>query len=83
MSVDLSGVKPGDLVIRILGGVSEMRMVVYSVGGSSLFCFPEDLGKVDLWEFDLGTGAEIDDFLNWGPKYGATGSFLVKVEKSH
>ena len=28
------------------------------------------------WTFDVETGAEIDDELRWGPKWGATGSML-------
>lgn len=30
------------------------------------------------WTFDPETGAEVDEGLQWGPKFGRTGSYLIK-----
>jgi hypothetical protein len=71
--------KIGDKVLRLLGGEVEMPLEVTQIKEKERIVVcgaPEMPGG--FWEFDMQTGAEIDDDLQWGPKYGATGSFLVK-----
>lgn len=66
-------VKVGDLVTREMCGRKELRQK-WKVTGVT-----PDLITIGMgWTFDPKTGAEIDEDLHWGPKYGATGSFLVK-----
>lgn len=67
--------KVGDTVIRVLAGVVEMPMVVRKVSDTQIEASPEGW-TFENWTFDKSTGAEIDDLLEWGPNYGATGSFL-------
>jgi hypothetical protein len=60
--------KVGDEVIRLLGGCLEVRLVVTEVTDTEIRCGD--------WSFCRKTGAEIDEDLQWGPKYGRTGSYL-------
>ena len=62
-------VKVGDTVTRMLAGVIPMQLVVTFVG--------DGLIKCGDWTFDQATGAEIDDYLDWGPPPKMTGSYLV------
>jgi hypothetical protein len=62
-------IKPGDTVIRILGGVLPMPMQVTVVDDTLIHC--------GGWTFDRETGAEVDHDLGWGPEYGVTGTYLV------
>ena len=59
---------PGDTITRMLAGSIQMELKVTEVTDTKIIC--------GAWEFDRATGAEIDDDLEWGPEYGATGSFL-------
>lgn len=63
-------VKVGDTVLRFIGSreVQPMSLKVTKVGTTSFECGP--------WEFCIMTGAEIDEALGWGPKTGATGSWV-------
>jgi len=65
--------KVGDKVTRLLGGADGVKMglKVTEVTETTIVC--------GAWTFDTKTGAEIDDDLQWGPRYGGTGSFLVKT----
>lgn len=67
----LHDIQVGDVVIRLLGG-TPMEMVVSSVNDDVISC-----GGADGWNFDRRTGAEIDDYLGWGPPPKITGSFLI------
>lgn len=70
--------KVGDKLIRLLGGQIPMPVIVGEVNEDTFKVGSED-GTVpwqDGWTFCKKTGAEIDDDLNWGPKYGKTGSFI-------
>jgi hypothetical protein len=66
---DFFDIKPGDTVIRILGGVLPMPLEVTEVDEMLIHCGP--------WTFDRETGAEVDHTLGWGPEYGLTGTYLV------
>lgn len=64
----------GDTVVRRIGpdeqGV-DMRLEVTALAETLIHCGP--------WTFDLATGVEVDDDLEWGPKYGQSGSRLIAV----
>jgi hypothetical protein len=60
--------RTGDVVFRMLAGEIELPLVVHVVRDGKVIC--------GSWEFDLATGAEIDDMLDWGPPPMQTGSFL-------
>lgn len=67
MTKFLSSVVVGDVVLRWLSGVPEpMRLWVTAVTETRIICGP--------WEFNRETGAEIDEFLGWGP--ALTGSYI-------
>lgn len=38
-----------------------------------------DVVTCGAWQFDLDCGIEIDDELQWGPKWGQTGSYLEEL----
>lgn len=74
-------VKVGDTVQRNLCG-KLMDMIVIHVDDELIYCDAAD-GRplqgeplVELWKFDRLTGAEEDEELGWGRKFGATGSRL-------
>jgi hypothetical protein len=81
--MDFTQLKPGNTITRLLAGEIPMPMRVVRVDGDVLHCVPNEMTQNVavrrnlIWQFDRGTGAEIDDFLRWGPAYGITGSFLV------
>jgi hypothetical protein len=60
-----------------------MPMRVLRVDATLIYCTPKQMSlKVAvrrnlIWTFDRDTGAEVNDFLNWGPAYGISGSFLL------
>jgi len=71
--------KVGDKVVRKLGGLLVIPMEVAQVTSDQVVCSPVEGGRTLplKYTFDLATGMEIDDGMEWGPKYGATGSYLV------
>ena len=75
--------KAGSTVTRLLAGTVPMPMRVLRVDANLIHCTPKEMSlkaavrRNLIWTFDRDTGAEIDDFLRWGPAYGITGSFLV------
>lgn len=70
----------GMLVHRILGGVVEMPMIIKTVDETSFTVVPQEKPDFeDHWTFDIATGAEIDEDLKWGPKYGITGSIIKEI----
>ena len=66
----LQDIKPGDVVVRMLGGCVPMELKVSAVTDSRIVC--------GAWEFFRDTGAEIDDELGWGNE--VTGSFIHPTE---
>jgi hypothetical protein len=71
----------GGKVIRMLAGTIPMPMTVTDVKDDRIVCTvmtDDGVPFCDHWEFDKVTGAEIDDFLNWGPPPKMTGSYIVK-----
>jgi hypothetical protein len=78
-----SHLKAGSTVTRLLAGTVPMPMRVLRVDADLIHCTPKEMSlhaavrRNLIWTFDRDTGAEVDDFLNWGPAYGITGSFLV------
>ncbi len=61
--------EPGDFVMRMMAGVLPCPLRVSQLTSERVICGD--------WEFDRVTGAEIDDFLGWGPPPLMTGSFLL------
>lgn len=60
----------GDTVFRYFADTTEaMPLKVTSVTDERILC-----GE---WQFDKRTGAEIDEFLTWGP--ALTGSYILAV----
>jgi hypothetical protein len=62
-------IKPGDVVLRMLGGTVPMELRVIAIDQDFIYA---GLG----WKFDRATGAEVDEDLGWGPQFGVTGSFI-------
>lgn len=63
-------VKVGDTVVRVLANIVKMPLVVSEVTDTQIIC--------GHWTFDKATGAEIDEYLGWGPE--GTGTCLVSVQ---
>ena len=73
--------KVGDKVTKLLSSAEiPMDLIVCQVLDDTLKCgISKDVtDEGSLWTFCRDTGAEIDDYLQWGPKYGITGSKLRK-----
>ena len=74
MSVSIMDIEVGDKIGRQMGSDGPiMWLTVTEVDETTIYC--------NLWQFDRATGAEIDDELQWGPEYGRSGSFIVRVQK--
>ena len=74
MTVSTMDIKVGDRVGRQMGSDGPiMWLTVTDVDDEVIHC--------NLWTFDRATGAEIDHELQWGPEYGRTGSFIVRVRQ--
>jgi len=79
--------KVGDRVYRMMGGRDKpwMEMEVMEIKDNLLVCgaIVQDGGKELVvfkggWTFDRNSGLEEDDDLQWGLKYGKTGSYLKR-----
>jgi hypothetical protein len=81
--MDFTHLKRGHTITRLPGGEVAMPMRVLRVDSDVLYCVPREMTpnvavrRNLIWTFDRASGAEIGDFLRWGPAYGITGSFLV------
>ena len=79
---DFTDLKVGDRVNRRIGDNGPiMLMEVVDLGDDLIECGAVH-GKSVLrfeWTFDRKTGAEVDDYLKWGPKYGITGTYLERI----
>lgn len=81
---NLKNLKVGDKVTRWLGGKVPNILIVLKIENNQIKCgLPP--GEAEAWnypdwDFDLETGAEIDDYLNWGAPPLKTGSFIVPGE---
>jgi len=73
---DFSHLKVGDLVYRSLGGL-KMLMEVVNVSDVLITCNTAN-GFKGGWTFDRTSGAEEDADLQWGVKFGVTGSYLTE-----
>lgn len=84
MSESFEHLKVGDEVYRYLGGKLPMLMTVVEVRDDVVVCTAKgsNIPKEEAWTFDRKTGAEEDDYLKWGVKYGVTGSFLSSSKPS-
>lgn len=71
--------KVGDPVIRMLCNIP-MPMSVLAIKDDRLVCGGPEYPGAD-WEFCIETGAEIDDYLDWGPPPRMTGSYLIPPNK--
>ena len=69
--------KVGDEVTRMLAGVLPMKMVITKIENGLIHCDALDF-RGD-WTFDELTGVEEDEELEWGVKFGASGSYLVEI----
>jgi len=78
---DFSDVKVGDIVIRLLAGTVAMKLNVVKVDDKLIYAVAPDGPQNDPWTFDRKCGLEEDEVLGWGIKFGATGSYLVSVER--
>jgi len=80
----LKHLKVGDRVTRFIGqGVMMMEMEVIKVNETTIECAHvagDHLVKLG-WMFDRESGAEEDDDLEWGVKFGRTGTY-IKESKS-
>ncbi len=59
MKKSLNDLQVGDTVTRLIAGVIPMPLKVTAVSETIIECSD--------WTFDRATGAEVDDFLGWGP----------------
>src|SRR6267142_273415 len=81
-TMNCSDLKVGDKVIRSIGQAPKsvkMTMVVKAKDDKMIVCSALQPNGSEVhggWTFDLKTGAEEDEYLEWGVKYGATGSFI-------
>jgi hypothetical protein len=75
---DFSDLKVGDPIIRVLAGMP-MKMKVVQVSEDLITCDSAD-GFKGGWTFDRKTGVEEDADLQWGVRFGRTGSYLTKEE---
>jgi len=62
--------KVGQVVTRWLAGTIPQELAISEITDDRIIC--------GSWEFDKATGAEIDEFIGWGPppKFAMTGSFI-------
>jgi hypothetical protein len=67
--------KEGDAFTRNMGGI-KMPMTVLKVADGIIHAKATN-GPAG-YQFDVATGAEIDEDLQWGPKWGRTGSSIDK-----
>lgn len=63
-------VKVGDTVTRMIAGIISMKLKVTSITDTIIECGD--------WTFDKATGAEIDEYLGYGPPPMMTGSYLIE-----
>ncbi len=75
-TIKTTDIKVGDRIGRQLGS-DETALTWLTVTDVD-----DDLIHCNLWTFDRKTGAEIDHDLKWGPEYGRTGSYIVRVQSS-
>ena len=69
--------KPGDNVTRMLAEIP-MLLTIRSILDDIITCEVSPECEELYWTFDLETGMEVDDELEWGTKYGRSGSYLKK-----
>lgn len=62
----------GKVVTRWLAGDMPMDFKITEVTDGRIICGD--------WTFDRATGAEIDEYLGWGPPPLVTGSFISEKE---
>jgi len=62
--------KVGDVITRMLAGKVPHELKITELTDTLITCGP--------WTFDRASGAEIDEFLNWGPPPKITGSFIKR-----
>lgn len=63
--------KVGDKLTRLLTGTIPHIVTVTELTDDRIIC--------GHWKFDRATGAEIDDYFNFGPPPKMTGSYLKEV----
>lgn len=73
MRKDLAAIKIGDTFVRMLAFQIPCDLQVTKLTDTVI--------EGGLWTFDRATGAEIDEYLNWGPPPLMTGSFIARVKE--
>lgn len=79
MTMSFKDLKVGNRVDRYHGSGFFMEMEVVGFGDNLLVCAAVQPGGglfMGGWTFDMATGAEVDIDLEWGPKWGKTGTYL-------
>lgn len=75
--------KTGDHVNRMVGNDNRfMEMIVVKVEDTIIICtaIPCQHWPIEeMWKFDRKTGAEEDEDLRWGVKFGLTGTYLKLI----
>ena len=81
--MSISDLKIGDRIDRYLGSDFFMEMEVVGFDDNLLVCaavLPGGGLVMGGWTFDMATGAEVDLYLEWGPKWGKTGTYLKEKQ---
>lgn len=72
--------KVGDRVKRYHGSGFFMDMEIVEIKDNLLVCAAVEKKGGGLfmggWTFDIETGMEVDEDLEWGPKHGGSGTYL-------
>jgi hypothetical protein len=76
MERKFGNVKVGDTVYRWLAGELLLPLNATAVTADLIICGGTDKDHGG-WSFDVVTGAEIDEELDWGPPPKSTGSFIT------
>ncbi len=86
--MELKDLKVGDRVDRYHGDGFFMEMEVVELRDNLIVCAAvhkegdKELGLMrGGWTFDNTSGVEEDEYMQWGMKFGATGSYLKIKEK--
>lgn len=85
LAIGFMNVKRGDRVVRLLAETSPQQLYVVKVDERLIYAAlsdsvdPDDGTGAPVWTFDRATGVEEDDDLQWGMRYGITGSRLIEV----
>ena len=84
---DFYHLKVGDRVMRYLGGETgvSMLMEVTAIDDNLVTCAAVQAGGLFRggWTFDRNSGVEEDHGLQWGVKFGITGSYIKEITSAN